>query len=324
MIREKVLEFLENNRGESISGSMIAETLGVSRNAVWKTIKKLQSDGYIINASTNRGYCLCAENDLISEQSIKMHLKTKYIGSNIDVFRTIDSTNTFAKKLAQLNAENGTTVISEEQTAGKGRLGRSFYSPERSGLYVSIILRPTLSLESSTLITSCISVAVAKAIEKVSGLNAKIKWVNDIFINGKKVCGILTEAGIDVESGSLDYAVVGIGINVSTKKFPEILKDKATSLELEAKKTISRSVLCAEILNSIEKELDGIESKDFLSEYVSRSNILGQEITVISGETSYPATAVGIDKDARLIVKTKDGAEKTLNSGEISIRAKEY
>lgn len=324
MIREKVLEFLEKNRGESVSGSMIAETLGVSRNAVWKTIKKLQSEGYIINASTNRGYCLCEENDIISEQSIKMHLKTKYIGAKIDVFRTIDSTNNFAKKLAQLNAENGTAVIAEEQTAGKGRLGRSFYSPEHSGLYVSLVLRPKLSLESSTLITSCISVAVAKAIEKVSGLNAKIKWVNDVFINGKKVCGILTEAGIDVESGALDYAVVGIGINVSVKKFPEILKDKATSLELEAKKTISRSVLCAELLNSIEKELEGIESKDFLSEYVSRSNILGQEITVISGQTSYPATAVGIDKDARLIVRTKDGTEKTLNSGEISIRAKEY
>lgn len=323
-IKSSVLDFLEKNRGESISGSMIADTLGVSRNAVWKTVKKLQDEGYVIKASTNKGYCLCSENDIISEQSIRIHLKTSQFGKKIDLFKSIDSTNTFAKKLAQLNAEHGTVIISEEQTEGKGRLGRNFFSPNRSGIYLSIILRPQLDLESSTLITSLVAVAVAGAIEKLTGIETKIKWVNDIYINGKKVCGILTEAGLNFESGTLDYAVVGIGINVSTAKFPDAIKDKATSIELEAKKSISRSELIAEVLNQLEDEYKKINSKSFLKEYINRSNIIGQEITIITNDSSYPATAINIDENARLVIRTKDGEEKTLNSGEISIRAKEY
>lgn len=322
-VKDTVLSMLEQNKGINISGSHIADEIGVSRNAVWKAIKSLQTEGYVITASTNKGYCFCNENDMISEQSIKLHLKTTEIGTKIDVFKSIDSTNTFAKKLAQLNCPSGSVIIAEEQTAGKGRMGRDFYSPNRSGIYFSVILRPQLSFESATLITTCASVAIAKAIENLTNLTVKIKWVNDIYINGKKACGILTEAGVNVEGRTLDYVIIGIGINVSTASFPEILKDKATSLELESKKPLSRNVLIAEILNNLEEELKGIEKRSFLPDYIKRSNILGREISVISPQNTFSATAIDIDENANLIIRTKNGQIKTLNSGEISIRTKD-
>ena len=323
-IKTKVLAILEENKGTNISGSEIATIIGVTRASVWKCIKELQSEGYSIKAATNRGYCLSSENDILSEQSIVPLLKTHSFGKKIDVFKTIDSTNTFAKSLAQLGAEHGTVVISEQQLTGRGRLERNFYSPNGNGIYMSIILRPNLSMDNAPLITSCAAVAIAKAIETVTGLSTKIKWVNDIFINGKKVCGILTEAGMNFEMGSLEYAVVGIGINVSTMKFPDSLKSIATSLSLETKSVVHRNQLIAEILNVFEYYYDNITNKIFLSEYISRSNIIGQEITVIELDKSYTATAVSIDDSARLIVRMSNGDEKTLNSGEISIRAKKY
>lgn len=323
-VKTKVLAILEEHKGTSISGSEIADEIGMTRGAVWKAIKQLQSAGYPIVAATNRGYCLSSESDLISEESIKPLLKSKYFGNKIEAFKTIDSTNTFAKKLAQQGASHGHVVISEQQTSGKGRLERNFYSPTNSGIYMTILLRPKLSMDKASLITSCAAAAVALAIENVTGINTKIKWVNDIFVNGKKLCGILTEAGMDFESGTLEYAVVGIGINVSTESFPDELKNVATSLAIESKSTFSRSRLIAEILNVFEEYYDTIETKEFLSEYISRSNIIGKEITVIGAVESYTATAVKIDDNARLIVKTSDGIEKILNSGEISIRAKQY
>lgn len=323
-LKAQVLTILEECKGNNVSGSEIAKKINITRSAVWKAIKQLQEEGYSISAATNRGYCLSLESDIISEQSINPLLKTAHFGRKLDIFKTIDSTNTFAKSLAQLGALHGTVVISEFQANGRGRLERNFYSPSNTGIYMSIILRPKLSMEMAPLITSCAAVAIAKAIENVAGVHTKIKWVNDIYANGKKLVGILTEAGMDFESGTLEYAVVGIGINVSTAKFPEELKKVATSLALESSKSFSRSELIAEILNVFEEYFDNIASKEFLSEYISLSNVIGKEITVIGSGNSYPAIALSIDENARLIVKTLDGEERVLNSGEISIRAKEY
>lgn len=323
-MKKEILEILEANKGTSISGSEIARRLGVSRNAVWKSVKSLQSEGYPILAATNRGYCLAAASDILSEQSIVPFLKTDAFGRSMDVFKTIDSTNTFAKSLAHCGAEHGKVVLSETQTGGRGRLERNFYSPENAGIYMSILLRPKLSMEHAPLITACAAVAVSEAIERVTGVETKIKWVNDIFAGGKKLVGILTEAGMNFECGTLEYAVVGIGVNVSATKFPEALRDVATSLALEGSGTFSRSELIAEILNSFEKYYNSIYEKTFLAEYVRRSNIIGRDITVIGASGSYPAVAVGIDGNARLVVRLSDGTEQVLNSGEISIRAKSY
>lgn len=321
-IKSDVLSILLEAKGSSVSGSSIARKLGISRNAVWKAVNNLKEEGYFIDAATNKGYCLGLKNNILSEQSIRQYLKAKTFGSKIDIFKTIDSTNTFAKKLAQLGAAEGSVVISEEQTAGKGRLGRKFFSPSHTGIYITIILRPKMPLEKSTLITSCAAVAVAKTIDSIANVNSNIKWVNDIYINDKKACGILTEAGLDFETNTLDYVIVGIGINVSNESFPEALKDIATSLFIESHQPINRSELVAELLNNLEKEYYDIENLSFLQEYRRRSNVIGSDITVLCGNNKYDAHAVDIDNDARLIVTTDDGKTHALNSGEVSVRKK--
>lgn len=318
-LKDKVLAVLEENKGKSVSGSNIARSVGMTRSAVWKAVKTLREEGYSICAVTNRGYCLSEESDFLSEQSIVPNLKTKALGRKIDVFKTIDSTNNFAKSLAQLGAVHGTTVISEVQTQGKGRMGRDFYSPMGMGVYMSVIIRPKLSVEHSLLITSCAAVAVAEAVEKVAGIDCKIKWVNDIYAGGKKLCGILTEASVDVEQGGLEYAIVGMGINVQNVTFPKNLADTATSVRLETDKPVSRSVLTAEILNCLEERLETIRDKSFLDEYRRRSNVIGERIEVTHNDVSEQMDCTGIDEIGRLLVRLDSGEEKALTSGTVRI-----
>ncbi|MDE7278104.1 MAG: biotin--[acetyl-CoA-carboxylase] ligase, partial [Oscillospiraceae bacterium] len=293
--------------------------VGMTRSAVWKAVKTLREEGYSICAVTNRGYCLSEESDFLSEQSIVPNLKTKALGRKIDVFKTIDSTNNFAKSLAQLGAVHGTTVISEVQTQGKGRMGRDFYSPMGMGVYMSVIIRPKLSVEHSLLITSCAAVAVAEAVERVAEIDCKIKWVNDIYAGGKKLCGILTEASVDVEQGGLEYAIVGMGINVQNVTFPKNLADTATSVRLETDKPVSRSVLTAEILNCLEERLETIRDKSFLDEYRRRSNVIGERIEVTHNDVSEQMDCTGIDEIGRLLVRLDSGEEKALTSGTVRI-----
>lgn len=318
-LKDKVLAVLEENKGKSVSGSNIARSVGMTRSAVWKAVKTLREEGYSICAVTNRGYCLSEESDFLSEQSIVPNLKTKALGRKIDVFKTIDSTNNFAKSLAQLGAVHGTTVISEVQTQGKGRMGRDFYSPMGMGVYMSVILRPKLSVEHSLLITSCAAVAVAEAVEKVAEIDCRIKWVNDIYAGGKKLCGILTEASVDVEQGGLEYAIVGMGINVQNVTFPKNLADTATSVRLETDKPVSRSVLTAEILNCLEERLETIRDKSFLDEYRRRSNVIGERIEVTHNDVSEQMDCTGIDEIGRLLVRLDSGEEKALTSGTVRI-----
>lgn len=318
-LKDKVLAVLEENKGKSVSGSEIAQSVGMTRSAVWKAVKTLREEGYSICAVTNRGYCLSEENDFLTEQSIVPNLRTKALGRKIDVFKTIDSTNNFAKSLAQLGAVHGTTVVSEVQTQGKGRMGRDFYSPMGMGIYMSVIIRPKLSAEQSLLITSCAAVAVADAVERIAGIDCKIKWVNDIYAGGKKLCGILTEASVDVEQGGLEYAIVGIGLNVQNMSFPEDLADIATSVRLETDKPVSRSALTAEILNCLEERLETILDKSFLEEYRKRSNIIGRRIEVTRNDTSEQMDCIGIDEAGRLLVRLDSGEEKALNSGTVRI-----
>lgn len=322
-VKAQVLSYLETNKGNTFSGAKLAEQLGVSRTAIWKAIKSLENEGYNISATTNKGYCLVDNCDKLSLQSIKPYLVKELIDSNIIVFDTIDSTNNYAKKLAGDGCPEFTVVISEEQTKGKGRLGRTFYSPHSKGIYMSIVLRPKMSAQEALLITTTTAVAVCNAIEKVCNISVEIKWVNDIYSNGRKLCGILTEASIDFETGGLEYAIVGIGINVSTTSsdLPQDISTIATSIYNTNEIKSDRSRIIAEVLNNLYKYTENLGDKKILKEYKKRSFLIGKEINVIKGDNKTPATAIDLSDKAELIVKYKDGSTETLNSGEVSVRA---
>ena len=322
MLKSKVLKVLEENKGRTVSGAEIAKTLNLSRTSIWKVINLLRDDGYTINAVTNKGYSLEDNTDIISKEGISLYLNKDFSNVDIYIYKTTSSTNEVAKKLALSGAKHGTVVISEEQTQGKGRMGRSFYSPANTGIYMSIILRPTLTAMDSVLITTSSSVAICDAIHKVTGIECQIKWINDIYINNKKIGGILTEASTNFESGTIDYLILGIGINFNNPKddFPDNLKEIAGSLYKGNSNGINRNMLCAEILNNILSIIPKIKEYDFISEYKKRSIILNQEIMYISGGIYSKGKAIDINNDGSLVIKHDDGSIKILNSGEVSIR----
>ena len=322
MLKSKVLKVLEENKGRTVSGDEIAKTLNLSRTSIWKAINLLRDDGYTINAVTNKGYSLEDNTDIISKEGISLYLNKDFSNVDIYIYKTTSSTNEVAKKLALSGAKHGTVVISEEQTQGKGRMGRSFYSPANTGIYMSIILRPTLTAMDSVLITTSSSVAICDAIHKVTGIECQIKWINDIYINNKKIGGILTEASTNFESGTIDYLILGIGINFNNPKddFPDNLKEIAGSLYKGNSNGINRNMLCAEILNNILSIIPKIKDYDFISEYKKRSIILNQEIMYISGGIYSKGKAIDINNDGSLVIKHDDGSIKILNSGEVSIR----
>lgn len=320
-LKEQILEILEENRGKSVNGAWMAKKLYVTRSAVWKNIKQLQKEGYYIEAVPNRGYCLQASNDILTAQSITPYLKGKAANFVLDVRKTVTSTNTLAKEMAANGEAEGTVVIASEQTEGRGRMGRSFYSPASTGIYLSLILRPKLNIEDSLLITTSAAVAVAKAIEELTQEDVQIKWVNDLFMNGKKVCGILTEASLNVENGGLEYAIVGIGVNVNTKDFPDDIKEVAGSVFSEKPKDQpTMSILAANILNNMAEAMDKLTDRSYLEEYKKRSFLLGKEIYVLKGKETLSAKAIDIDDRARLVVIYQDASIETLTSGEVSIR----
>lgn len=318
-VKEHILKLLENNRGKYYSGQDIAEEINVSRAAVWKAVKQLQADGYRIDAVSNKGYCMSDDNDIISADSIKKYLTVPI--NNIEVYKTVTSTNDLAKQYALDLKPEGTVIVAREQTAGRGRKGRSFYSPMSTGVYISVLLRPELTAEKTLYITTAAAVAVAKAIEKISGKEAKIKWVNDIFVDGKKVCGILTEGAIDFETGKMQYAVLGIGVNIKKPEndFPSEIQNIAGSVFDTTDKEVS-SIIVAEILNNFMNYYKNLANKPFYEEYKKRMFLIGKQLTVYSGKDSYPAVAIDLDEELSLIVKDENGNIKKLNTGEVSIK----
>lgn len=253
--------------------------------------------------------------DNVSEIGIKQHLHTAVFGRELHVEAVLPSTNTTARTLATNGAPEGTVVVAVAQTAGRGTRSRSFFSP-RGGVYMSVILRPHDA--DGCLITSCAAVAVARAIERLSSLKIQIKWVNDLYVGGKKLCGILTEAGF-APNNTLDYVVLGIGVNVATVDFPADIADSATSLGNEGC-AVDRNALIAAILEEWEGAYATIGSGDFLAESRARSCVLGRRLTVSRGNERFEATAQEIDDRGHLLVETDDGESVTLHSGEVSIR----
>ena len=239
------------------------------------------------------------------------------IGNKIIEAKTTPSTNDLAKEYARKGEKEGTVIVAEYQTKGKGRLGRSFFSPSGAGIYMSVILRPETDENTGLLITSFASVAVCRAIEKVCGAEPKIKWVNDVYLGGKKVCGILTESLIC--EGKAEYIILGIGINVNGVDFPEELREIATSIEKETQKKQNKKALLKAVLKELDDLYKNYQTGEFLKESKNRSCILGKEIFVIRGGESYMAKAIDLNSLGGLIIE-KDGKREVLNSGEVSIR----
>ncbi len=319
LIKSTLLEILEANRGRYVNGQYIADKLSITRSAVWKDIRQLRNAGYIIEALPNKGYRLSEENDILTEQSILPYLEGKARNCRIEVRASLPSTNTELKKLAACGEKEGKILIANEQTAGRGRMGRSFYSPSDSGIYMSLLLRPELNAEKAVLLTTLAAVSAARAIEQVCGINIGIKWVNDLYYNERKVAGILTEGGINMETGMLEYAVVGIGVNVSTSNFPEEIQNTAASVSANGRQ-ISRSYLAAQIINRLIADLPELETKSYMQEYKARSVILGKEIFVLKKGGQIPAVALNIDENAALLVRYTDSSTEKLSSNDISIR----
>ena len=302
-----------------MSGEALAQEIGISRNSICKIMRRLREEGCTIEAVSNRGYRLTALTDQLREAEIRRALHTKVLGQNLLLYPELASTNLTARSLAEQGAVAGTVVAAETQTAGRGRRGRSFDSPAGSGLYMSVILRPENWRGDIGLITSCVAVAAARAIERICPVLVRIKWVNDLYINTRKVCGILTEADTALESGEVRSVILGIGINTARRSFPPELRDIATSLEEVSGMRISRGLLMAEILNELEPALLLIETGAFLEESRRRSLLLGHVVTVQENGREYTAQALYIDKNGHLTVRTPDGQYHTLHSGEVSV-----
>ena len=258
--------------------------------------------------------------EILNFENIARWLAGGEIGARMEIHDEIGSTNTRAKELARQGAEHGTAVLARRQSAGRGRFNRKFYSPDDSGLYLSLILRPDLQPEQAVMITAMAAVAVARAMEKLADVQAGIKWVNDVYLGGKKACGILCEAGLDFERGGMQYVVLGIGVNVGCMDFPPELASIATSLSNVCGQEISRSRFCAELLNEINALYPLLGTGAFMAEYRARSNVIGRRVVVLRGDERYGATALDIDDGGSLIVRRDDGEIVTLHSGEISLR----
>ena len=314
-VKQAVISLLEENRGRALSGQEIADSLKVSRAAVWKVVKSLQKEGFAITAVPNKGYLLQDKSDVLSPEGVRLALPEQLRSLPISVYKQLDSTNNQAKIAALEGALSGTIIIAEQQSAGRGRQGRSFYSPASEGLYMSILLRPeNKSLGDCLLITVMAAVATAQAISELTGAQAQIKWVNDIFVDGKKVSGILTEAISDFESGTVEAVIVGIGINCQNSNFPDELKHIATSLKAF---NINRNRLAAEITANLFSVL--AYSDDLLiEEYRAKSYVLGKQITFEQNGCKLTGKAVDINLQGNLLVECEN-LIITLKAGEISI-----
>ena len=313
---EGVLTLLKTN-SSGISGEKIASVLNVSRNAVWKAIEELRVKGYIIEAASGRGYKLTACRFMNLGTLQECFPK----GVDITFYDSVDSTNDRAKQSAEKGCAEGSVFIAETQTRGKGRIGKSFYSPEGSGIYMSIVLRPKMPAAEALKITTCAAVAVSEAIESVTDQKVGIKWVNDLFIGKKKICGILTEASFNMENGGLDYAVLGIGVDVFSPRdgFGELDSIAGAIFPFTENTGELRCRLAAEIYERFFDLYAYMGNDELFEKYRRRLFIIGRRISVLRSGSVKPAVVLGIEKNYNLIVRYENGEVESLSSGEISI-----
>lgn len=352
-MKYEVLKGLKQTGDCFVSGESLSKALGVSRTAVWKEINNLKEEGYKIESSSRKGYRLVSSPDIISRDEILLGLNTGVIGKELHCFDELDSTNTYAKKIAFEDCSHGAVVVADRQAAGRGRLGRTWFSPPGKGIWMSVVLKPDIAPGDAQFITLAASVAVAKAIEECCGIKPGIKWPNDIIIRGRKVCGILTELSAELER--INFLVVGIGINVNhgLEDFPEDIRDIAGSIRMFAGtggcldrgdgngmqgenangmheycgcpgKYPVRAELIKSILYHLEKYYDMVykygKNNDVLECWKEYSVTLGRRVMVNFKDTRYTGVAVDITGDGKLIVSCDDGVAREVMSGEVSVR----
>ena len=320
-MKGEILKLLKETDGY-VSGQELCRRFGVSRTAVWKVINQLKEEGYEIEAVRNRGYALKGAGDVLSEAELLSCLKTEWAGGRTVYFDTTDSTNIQARRLAEAHAPHGTLVVSDRQDGGKGRRGRSWASPSGVGIWMSLILRPEIAPSSASMLTLAAALAVREGIQEETGLSPLIKWPNDLVLNGKKICGILTE--MSTELMEIQYVITGIGINVNQREFPPEIRDTATSLSLEAGRSFRRSSLIAAILKAFEKDYAAFLKTGDLSLLLEEYNAClvnrGKEVCILDPSGEYRAVAEGIDESGSLLVTLPDGTRREIISGEVSVR----
>ncbi|EOS42347.1 biotin--[acetyl-CoA-carboxylase] ligase [Lachnospiraceae bacterium JLR.KK009] len=328
-MKTEILQMLrETADGSYISGQDLCSQLGVSRTAVWKAISQLRAQGYEIEAVQNRGYRLGAVPDILSESEIESWLQTKWLGRPVCYLDEVDSTNTQAKRIAEETGSegHGTVVVAGRQTSGRGRRGRSWSSPHGTGIFFTILLKPDIEISNAPMLTLVKALAVAGGIRELTGLDAMIKWPNDIVVNGKKVVGILTELSAQIDY--VNHIVVGTGINVHQAEFPEEIARTATSLDLELRRegreiTVPRAKLLAAVLGQFEQYYETFLKTQDLSALADEYNSLlvncGCEVRVLDPQGEYMGQAIGIDGRGQLLVERENGVVK-ISSGEVSVR----
>ena len=320
-MKEEILRLLRSADGY-ISGQELCNWFGVSRTAVWKAINQLKEAGYEIEAQQNKGYRLMAAPDLMTEAEIKSLMHTDWVAKEVLYFDTIDSTNTKAQELAEKGYPSGTLVVADKQESGKGRRGRSWVSPSGTGIFMTLMIKPDINPNNASMLTLVAALAVAKAITSVTGEEALIKWPNDIVVNGKKVCGILTE--MNAQFDYINHIVVGIGINVHNESFPEEISQMASSLMIEAGgKRFHRAQIIAETMSYFEQYYDTFLKTQDLSALVREYDELlvnrNKSVRVLDPKEPFDGKAMGITPKGELIVDTWE-SRKLVSSGEVSVR----
>ena len=320
-MKNEILRALRETDGY-VSGQELCRKMGVSRTAVWKNIRTLQEDGYEIEAVTNRGYRLAGVPDTIAEEEIASRLQTERMGRQIKYFSRIDSTNQYAKRIAEEGAPDGTLIIADEQTAGKGRSGRTWVTPPSEAIAFTLLLRPKLSPDRISMVTLVMGLAVVNAVNALYDVNAGIKWPNDVVIGGRKLCGILTEMSAEVRQ--VNHIVIGVGINANLTSFPEEIKEIATSLKLEVGHAVNRAELIARVMTEFERLYAGFEAQGDLGPVMQEYNDLclntGNKVRVLDPNGEYTGISRGINSMGELLVETEDGQMREVYAGEVSVR----
>ncbi|MDY5846440.1 MAG: biotin--[acetyl-CoA-carboxylase] ligase [Bariatricus sp.] len=320
-MKTEILKMLRQTN-DYLSGQQICDTFHVSRTAVWKVITQLKEEGYEIEAVRNRGYRLTSSPDVLSEKEITSRLKTKWAGTCLEFEEVVDSTNIRAKELGEKGAPHGTLVVAEQQTAGKGRRGRSWVSPPGSSIYMTLLLKPEVEPSRAPMLTLLMAYAIADAFRGEKNLDVQIKWPNDLVLNKKKICGILTEMSAEV--GYVHYVVIGVGINVNTESFQEEISQTATSLRIEEGVKFQRAELIAAIMQKFEMYYEKFCASGNLSDIMDGYNAIlvnkDREVRVLEPGNEYNAKALGINETGELIVEKEDGSRTEIFSGEVSVR----
>ena len=320
-MKGEILKLLKETDGY-ISGQELCEKFGVSRTAIWKVINQLKEEGYEIEAVRNKGYILKGSADVLSKEELESTIHTKWAGENVVFFEETVSTNNEIRSLAEQGAPHGTLAVAEKQLGGKGRRGRVWTSPAGVGIWMSMLLRPQIDPLAASMLTLVMALAAKKGIEISTGLKSEIKWPNDLVLNKKKICGILTE--MSTELMEIQYVIPGIGINVNQKDFPDDIKATATSLYIESGKIQKRSEIIAAIMEAFEGYYDTfIKTQDMsglIEEYNANLVNLGNEVCVLDPAGEFRGVSEGINKEGALLVRLADGTLKEIISGEVSVR----